>query len=158
MAAIDFPNSPTVGQLFSVGNTTWRWDGSFWAGIGNAVPGPKGDPGPEGPVGPPVTTMSSSVITTVVSDKSSSYSITSSDRGSLIRSTGEAITITINDVLSIGDNISFAQYGSGQITFGAGPGVSLNSKGAKFKTSEQYAAASVFCTASGQYWLVGSLI
>lgn len=45
MAAIDFPNSPTVGQLFSVGNTTWRWDGSFWTGIGNVVPGPKGDDG-----------------------------------------------------------------------------------------------------------------
>jgi hypothetical protein len=30
MAAIDFPNSPTVGDTFTVGDLTWRWDGSVW--------------------------------------------------------------------------------------------------------------------------------
>jgi hypothetical protein len=120
--------------------------------------GLKGDKGDTGDVGPAVTSMSSSVITTTVSDKSSNYTILTSDRGSLIRSTGSAITITINNVLAIGENISFAQYGSGQITFLAGSGVTLKSKGDFVKTSEQYAAASVFCVASGEYWLVGSLV
>ena len=30
MAAIDFPNNPTVGQQFVVGNETWTWDGVKW--------------------------------------------------------------------------------------------------------------------------------
>lgn len=28
--SIDFPNSPTVGQLFSIGTKTWSWTGSYW--------------------------------------------------------------------------------------------------------------------------------
>jgi hypothetical protein len=46
MAAIDFPNSPTVGQLFTVGDITWEWTGSVWQGLGTA-----GDAGPAGPAG-----------------------------------------------------------------------------------------------------------
>lgn len=30
MAAIDFPNSPTVGEEFTSGDRTWVWDGSVW--------------------------------------------------------------------------------------------------------------------------------
>lgn len=28
--AIDFPNSPAVGQMFQVGEKTWIWDGTSW--------------------------------------------------------------------------------------------------------------------------------
>ena len=28
--AIDFPNSPTTGDTFTVGNRTWKWDGTTW--------------------------------------------------------------------------------------------------------------------------------
>lgn len=28
--AIDFPNSPSVGQMFQVGEKTWIWDGTSW--------------------------------------------------------------------------------------------------------------------------------
>lgn len=30
MAAINFPDSPTVGQTFTVGVRTWQWTGSTW--------------------------------------------------------------------------------------------------------------------------------
>ena len=30
MPAIDFPNSPTVGQEFTSGDFTWQWTGQFW--------------------------------------------------------------------------------------------------------------------------------
>jgi hypothetical protein len=30
MAAADFPNSPTVGQSFTVDNKTYEWNGTFW--------------------------------------------------------------------------------------------------------------------------------
>lgn len=33
MPAIDFPNSPTVGQQFTSGNRTWEWTGTVWATV-----------------------------------------------------------------------------------------------------------------------------
>jgi hypothetical protein len=38
MAAIDFPNSPTTGDVFTVGNVSWTWTGAVWQGIGIAFP------------------------------------------------------------------------------------------------------------------------
>jgi len=32
--AIDFPNSPSTGQTFTVGPVTWKWDGSTWKSAG----------------------------------------------------------------------------------------------------------------------------
>jgi hypothetical protein len=29
--AIDFPNSPTSNQIFTVGSRSWKWDGTIWA-------------------------------------------------------------------------------------------------------------------------------
>ena len=29
--AIDFPNSPTTNQIFTVGSRSWIWDGIIWA-------------------------------------------------------------------------------------------------------------------------------
>lgn len=92
-----------------------------------------------------------------VSDKSANYSTLATDADKLIRSTGSAITITIDDNLSVGQRIDFAQFGSGQITFAAGSGVTLNSIDSKLKTAKQYAGATVECVASGVYWLVGNL-
>lgn len=31
MAAIDFPNSPTSGDVFTVGSRSWKWNGTAWA-------------------------------------------------------------------------------------------------------------------------------
>jgi microcystin-dependent protein len=40
MAALDFPNTPTVGQTFASAGTTWIWDGAKWEGVGpGASPG-----------------------------------------------------------------------------------------------------------------------
>jgi hypothetical protein len=30
MAAIDFPSSPSVNQVFTANNTSWQWDGTTW--------------------------------------------------------------------------------------------------------------------------------
>jgi hypothetical protein len=92
-----------------------------------------------------------------VSNKTANYSTLATDAGNTINSTGSAITITIDNNLTAGQRIDFAQTGSGQITFAAGSGVTLNSKGAKLKTAGQYSAATVLCLASGSYLLVGDL-
>ena len=92
-----------------------------------------------------------------VSNKTANYSTLASDAGNTINSTGSAITITIDNNLTASQRIDFVQTGSGQITFAAGTGVTLNSKGGKLKTAGQYSAATVLCLASGSYLLVGDL-
>ena len=92
-----------------------------------------------------------------VSNKTANYTTASTDAGNTINSTGSAITITVNNNLTAGQRIDFVQTGSGQITFAAGSGVTLNSKGAKTKTAGQYSGATVLCLASGSYLLVGDL-
>jgi hypothetical protein len=47
---IDFPNSPTLNQLFSAGDQLWYWDGSVWRI--SVAQGPVGPTGPLGPTGP----------------------------------------------------------------------------------------------------------
>ncbi len=92
------------------------------------------------------------------SDKSANYSIVAADLGTTIRSTGSAITITINNVLTQqGDRIDFIQAGAGQITFAAGSGVTLSSADSKLKTAKQFAGASVVFGGSGVYYLIGNL-
>jgi hypothetical protein len=95
-------------------------------------------------------------LATTVSDKSANYTILASDANSLICSTGSAITITLANVLTLGQRIDFIQRGAGQITFAAS-GVTLNSADSKLKTAKQYAGATVQCVASGVYTLVGNL-
>jgi len=91
-----------------------------------------------------------------IDDKATSYSLVSGDAGKLITNSA-AITITVDDVLSVGEQVDFLQNNALQITFAAGSGVTLNSKGAKLLTNAQYAPASVKCVASGVYVLVGDL-
>ena len=47
--AVDFPNNPSTGQVFSVGALSWRWNGYAWARIPD--PGAKGEKGEVGPQG-----------------------------------------------------------------------------------------------------------
>jgi hypothetical protein len=92
-----------------------------------------------------------------VSNISANYTIQATDASRLIVSTGSAVTITIANVLTVGQRIDFLQDGTGQITFAAGSGVTLQSKGNNLKIAAQESAASVICIASGQYRLIGDL-
>lgn len=104
-----------------------------------------------------VGNVASSAITQTVTDKSANYTLTSADKNTTIRSTGSAITITIANVLAVGESVEFLQDGTGQITFAAGSGVTLASPSSKVKTTGQYSWAAVKCVASGQYRLTGDL-
>ena len=96
-------------------------------------------------------------FSTPIQDKSANYTIVAGDKFTTIRSTGSAITVTVANVLNVGDRIDFLQDGSGQVTFAAGSGVTLQSFGGLLKTGGQYAGATVECVASGQYRLIGNL-
>jgi hypothetical protein len=95
----------------------------------------------------------------VVNAKTANYTIVAGDVNKLIRLTGATgRTFTIANVLSAGQRIDFLQDGTGQITFTPGAGVTLQSEDTKRKTAKAYSAATVFCVASGQYRLVGSIV
>ncbi len=55
--AIDFPDTPEVDDVFTVGTRSWVWNGDFWTALSSASgptgpTGPSGDPGDPGTVGP----------------------------------------------------------------------------------------------------------
>jgi hypothetical protein len=115
--------------------------------------GATGDTGPTGATGGFNSAQTVSVL-------SSNYSILSTDAGVLYRSSA-AITVTVDNVLNVGEQIDFIQMSSqeaDQITFVAGSGVTLLSRNSNNKTGGLYAAATVKCVASGQYVLIGDLI
>ena len=52
MPAINFPNSPSVNDVFTSGDSTWKWTGSVWSVVRTGVIGPTGATGTVGPTGP----------------------------------------------------------------------------------------------------------
>jgi hypothetical protein len=92
-----------------------------------------------------------------INNIAANYTIVAGDSGKFVVSTGSAITVTVANVLTVGQRIDFFQDGAGQITFAAGAGVTLQSKASKLKTAAQESAASIVCIASGQYRLIGDL-
>lgn len=43
--AIDFPNSPATNDTYTVGGTTWKYDGEKWIIISSSLTGPQGPQG-----------------------------------------------------------------------------------------------------------------
>jgi hypothetical protein len=133
--------APTEGMVTYLQDTNalQSYNGTIWVAVGQDA------------------SVESGIITTAVNDKSANYSIVAADANEFIRSTSTAITITIDNVLSVGQSVQFIQDGTGQITFAAGAGVTLNSADGNLKTAKRYAGATVVCGASGVYYLIGNL-
>jgi hypothetical protein len=97
-------------------------------------------------------------FSSTVRDISAGYTIVNADAGQTVRSTAaSAITVTITNVLNVGDSINFVQSGAGIITF-TGSGVTLNSFSSRFRTAGQHAVVTLTCVASGLYVLSGNTI
>jgi hypothetical protein len=63
-------------------------------------------------------------------------------------------------IYSANDVINIQQIGAGQVTFAAGAGVTITSTGATSaapKLRTQYSAASVICSASNTFTIVGDI-
>jgi hypothetical protein len=98
-------------------------------------------------------------VATTVADRASAYTIIAADENTFIRSTSAtAVTMTIANVLAIGESVQFIQFGAGQITLAAGSGVALRSVDNKLKTNKQYSVVSVTCVASGEYLVTGDVV
>jgi hypothetical protein len=91
-----------------------------------------------------------------------SYSLVASDQDKLVTlSNAAAITLTVPpSVFSAGQLINLQQIGAGQVTLAAGVGVTITSTGATSaapKLRAQFSAATVVCTASNTFTVIGDL-
>jgi hypothetical protein len=125
--------------------------------------------GPTGPTGPTGTTgatgptgVAGGGIAAINAQTGTTYTLVAGDLNDLVTlSNAGAITLTVPpSVFSANDVINIAQIGAGQVTFAQGAGVTITSTGASAsapKLRAQYSSASVICTASNTFLVVGDL-
>ena len=126
------------------------------------VSGPTGPTGPTGSTGPTGPTGAAGAILAINAQTGTSYTLASTDLNDLVTlNNAGAITLTIPpSVFSANDSLSIAQIGAGQVTFAQGAGVTITSTGATAsapKLRAQYSAATVICTASNTFLVVGDI-
>jgi hypothetical protein len=90
------------------------------------------------------------------------YTLVVADLGKLVTlSNASAITLTIPpSVFAAGNQIHIQQIGAGQVTLAQGAGVTITSTGATAsapKLRAQYSAATIICTASNTFTVLGDL-
>lgn len=122
--------------------------------------GPTGATGPTGPTGP--TGAAGGGIAAINAQTGTTYTLVSGDLNDLVTlSNASAITLTVPpSVFSANDIINIAQINTGQVTFAQGAGVTINSTGATAtapKLRARWSAASVICTASNTFLVVGDI-
>jgi hypothetical protein len=156
--AIDFPDSPENGELFTISGKTWSYSTTtgVWDLTGGIVgaTGPTGPTGSLGPTGPQGDWSAAQTADT----KSDSYTLLTSDVGKLVlmdKSTAQDVTINGSLDLTVGQRIDVIQTGAGQVTFVAS-GATVNATPG-LKTRAQYSGATVICVGTDSYVVVGDL-
>jgi hypothetical protein len=123
--------------------------------------GPTGPTGPAGATGP--TGASGTNLAGFNAQTGTTYTLVIGDKDKIVTaSNAAAITITVPpSVFSANDIVNVQQIGAGQVTFSQGSGVTITSNGATSsapKLREQYSAASIICTASNTFTVIGDLL
>ena len=90
------------------------------------------------------------------------YTLVIADLGKIVTlSNASSITLTVPpSVFTTGNIINIQQIGAGQVTLAQGAGVTITSTGATAsapKLRAQYSAASIICTGSNTFTVVGDL-
>ena len=108
--------------------------------------------------------MKAEYIATTISAKTGDYTIVAADANTIIETSGTAhVTITVDDVLSTGDQVQVVRNGAGSAILAAGSGVTswagigTANTSAEFYIDTQYAAAAVVKTDSGEYRVIGRI-
>jgi hypothetical protein len=137
MAAINFPDSPTVNDEFTVGGRTWKWSGTVWefAGVGSTL----------------------SIV-----EKNASYTLVLSDKDKLIEmnsSSANSLTVPLNSAQAfpVGSQINILQTGTGQTTVAATSGVTINATPG-LKLRARWSSATLIKRAENVWVLAGDLV
>jgi hypothetical protein len=127
------------------------------------VVGPTGPTGATGPTGPTGATGSAGGgISGFNAQTGTTYTLVSGDLNKLVTaSNASAITVTVPpSVYSANDVINVQQIGAGKVTFVQGSGVTITSNGATSTSPAlrvQYSAASIICSASNTFTVIGDI-
>jgi hypothetical protein len=121
-----------------------------------------GPTGPTGPTGATGATGAAGAILAINAQTGTSYTLVAGDLNDLVTlNNASAITLTVPpSVFSANDTISIAATGAGQVSLAQGAGVTINSTGAVStapKLRVQYSSASIICTASNTFLVVGDI-
>jgi hypothetical protein len=147
MATIDFPNSPDVDDVFTAGNSSYKWTGDAW--VSNNL----GAIEAEDVVG---LTDFVRAVPAQISSKTGAYTLVAGDANDLIQADG-TFTITVPaSTIPAGTRVDVVNTGTGVITF-AGSGLTINSKGGALTLPDQYAGATLFFTSTTTALLIGDL-
>jgi hypothetical protein len=122
--------------------------------------GPTGPTGATGSTGP--TGAAGGGIAAINAQTGTTYTLVAGDLNDLVTlSNASGITLTVPpSVFSANDIINIAQINTGQVTFAQGAGVTINSTGATAtapKLRARWSTASVICTASNTFLVVGDI-
>lgn len=94
-------------------------------------------------------------VTTVAT---TTYTVQASDFGKLILFTASsAVTVTVPTGLGAGFQCAWKQKGTGQLTFAAGAGATLESYNGALKSSGRYAVGSLLAEAANVLTLTGTI-
>ena len=158
--------SPQEGQFAYTkdNNSLWYYTGSAWAASG-ATGDIEGittgtDSGLSGGV-----TSGTAVLRLKLefdAETGTTYTLVAGNLNQLVTlNNASPITLTVPpSVFSAGDVINIAQIGAGQVTLAQGAGVTITSTAASAsapKLRAQYSAASIICTASNAFLVVGDI-
>ena len=127
------------------------------------VVGPTGPTGPTGSTGASGATGASGTnLAGFNAQTGTTYTLVIGDKDKIVTaSNASAITVTVPpSVFSANDIINVQQIGAGQVSFAQGAGVTITSTGATStapKLRAQYSAASVICTASNTFTVIGDI-
>jgi hypothetical protein len=170
MATIDFPNSPTVGQTFTAGNSSYLWTGAAWvsnnlgqidwADVTNKPTSftPSAHAASHAAGGSdPITIAPSQVSGVTISNKTAAYELVAGDRSSLIQADGTFSITAPASTVPVGTRVDVVNTGTGTITFVGSGGLTIQSKDNKTSLAQQYAAATLFFTSNTTALLVGDL-
>jgi hypothetical protein len=147
MATIDFPNSPTVDDVFTAGNSSYKWTGTAW--VSNNL----GTIEAEDVVGLADFVRA---VPAQISSKTANYTLVAGDTNDLIQADG-TFTITVPaSTIPAGTRVDVINTGTGVITF-AGSGLTINSKAGALTLASQYAGATLFFTSTTTALLIGDL-
>jgi hypothetical protein len=147
MATIDFPNSPAVDDVFTAGNSSYRWTGTAW--VSNNLGTIEAED---------VTGLADYVRTfpSQISSKTANYTLVAGDTNDLIQANG-TFTITVPaSTIPAGTRVDVVNTGTGVITF-AGSGLTISSKDSKVTIDKQFAGATLFFTSTTTALLIGEI-
>ena len=160
--------TPTEGMMSYLKdtNSVEKYTGSAWEGVDTAPSG--GTAGQayvsNGTATPSFGDVNNAFIQTAATAITAAFTATVNEKNEYIIAGGTAaFTITIPDVLDVGDQISILRTSSGTVTLAAGTGVTtwagVGTAGTAvtFKMDQQYNAASVIKYDANSYAVIGKV-